>query len=74
MLKNTSFILYISYSGFPIKWTPCKADIFLRRTVYLGMDGFTVKLLWKNIYKVDNYKADSRKTDTFFRAPNELLA
>ena len=39
--------------------------MFLRRTVYLGADRFTVKLLWKNLYKVDNYKADSRKTDSF---------
>ena len=46
----------------------------MRRTVYLGADGFTVKLLPKNLYKVDNHKADSRKTDTFFVPQNELFA
>ena len=30
-----------------MKWALYKADISLRRTVYLGMDGSTVKLLWK---------------------------
>ena len=54
------------YSGISIKRTLYKAYISLKRTVYLGTDGFTVKLLWKNLYKADNYKADSRKTDTFF--------
>ena len=54
------------YSGISIKQTLYKADISLRRTFYLGTDGFTVKLLWKNLYKANNYKVDSRKTDTFF--------
>ena len=54
-----SYVLYI-------QWNLYKADISLRRTVYLGKDGFTVKLLWKNLYKVDSYKADSRKMDTLF--------
>ena len=35
-------------------------------SLYLGTDGFTVKLLLENLYKTDNYKADSRKTNTFF--------
>ena len=54
------------YSGISIKRTLYKADISLIGTVYLGTDGFTVKLLRKNVHTADNYKADSRKTDTFF--------
>ena len=54
-----------SYNGISIKPTLYEADISLRRTVYLGPDGFAVKLLWKQLYKEDNYKADKRKTDTF---------
>ena len=54
------------YSVIPIKRTFYKADISLRRTVYLGRDWFTVKLLWKNLLIADNYKAQSCKTDTFF--------
>ena len=41
------------YSGISIKRTLYKADISLKRTVYLGMDGFTVKLLRKNLYKAE---------------------
>ena len=54
------------YSGISIKQILYKADISLRQTVYLGTDGFTVKLLRKNLYKADNYKAESRKADFFF--------
>ena len=53
------------YSEISIKRALYKADISSRRTVYPGTDGFTVKLLWKNLYKADSYKADSRKTDIF---------
>ena len=61
------------YSGISIKRTLYKADIILRRTVYLGTDGFRVKLLWKDLYKANNYKVDSRKTDTFYVAQMNFL-
>ena len=32
-------------SGLSIQWNLYKADIYLRRTVYLETDGFTVKFL-----------------------------
>ena len=53
------------YSGISIKRALYKVEISLRQTVYLRTGGFTVKLLWKNLCKADNYKADSRNTDTF---------
>ena len=54
------------YTGISIKGKLYKVDIRLRWTVYLRTDGFKVKLSWKSLYKADNYKADSRKMDTFF--------
>ena len=60
------------YSGISVKQTLYKAGISLRWTVFLGTDGFTVKLLWKNLCKADNYKADSRETDIEIFAYNKL--
>ena len=60
------------YSGISVKRTLYKAGISLRRTVFLGTDGFTVKLLWKNLCKKDNYKAGSRETDIEIFAYNNL--
>ena len=37
------------------------------------MDGFTIKLLQKNLYKTDTYKADSQKMDTFLVYQMKIL-
>ena len=58
--------IYFSIVMWLLQWNLYKAYTSLRRTVYLGTDGFTVEFLWKNLCKVENYKADSRKMDTFF--------
>ena len=56
----------MEYNGISVKCIPFKAGTYLRRTMVPYTDGFTVKILQKNIYKADTYKADSHKTDTFF--------
>ena len=66
-VKFTVCCSYI-YSGISKKLTLYKADISLRQKVYLGTDGLTVKLLFKILYK-----ADSRKTDTFFMPQMTVL-
>ena len=46
----------IRYSGISIKWTPCKADTSIRRTVWRGTEYFALwsNYLGKNLYKVDS--------------------
>ena len=63
-----------NYSEISIKRTFYKAEISLRRTVYLGTDVFRVKLLWKNLYKSDYYKAFNCKMDTFFVLQMKFLS
>ena len=67
------FTWHSVYSGISVRRTLYKAGISLRRTVFLGTDGFTVKLLWKNLCKADNYKANSRETDIFFVSQMKFL-
>ena len=48
-------------------------DSSLGQTVVSYMDGFTVKLLQKNLNKTNTYKADSYKTGTFLGYQMKIL-
>ena len=73
MTKRKSFKNICKHSGISIKWTLYKVDISVDWQLIQERKVFTVKLLWKNLYTADNYKADSRKTNTFFVPQMNIL-